>query len=61
MKYLNCENFKEIRIGSSITDLASIPPFKINVNFDKVYKNMVKLDLTEDMNIRLWFHSQYSF
>ena len=27
----------------------------IYVNFDKVYKNMVKLDLTEDMNIRLWF------
>lgn len=51
------KNFKEIRIAASIDGFGKVFNYQRSpANFDKVYKNMVKLDQAEDMNIRLWFH-----
>jgi len=50
------ENFKEIRIGVSIDGIDDVFNYqRTPANFDQVYKNMMKLNNNENINLKAWF------
>lgn len=50
------EQFKEIRIGASIDGIGDVFNYqRTPANFDQVYKNMLKLNQSDKINLRAWF------
>jgi sulfatase maturation enzyme AslB (radical SAM superfamily) len=50
------ENFKEIRIGVSIDGIGAVFNYqRTPAKFDQVYKNMLKIDQNQKINLRGWF------
>lgn len=50
------ENFKQIRIGASIDGIGEVFDYqRTPAKWDSVYKNLIKLDQNEKINLKCWF------
>lgn len=50
------ENFQEVRLGVSIDGVGAVFNYqRTPAKFDPVYKNMLKLDQNEKINLKAWF------